>query len=72
MKNSIQLRQDNHLIIAISSFSRSSTPTSTVYTLFGIIFAAISGDANLPDSSHLSSDHCFTGYVVSPVDHKNR
>ena len=37
-----------------------------VYTLFGIIFAAISGDADLPGSSYLSSDHCFYGSGCKP------
>lgn len=43
-----------------------------MYTLFGIIFAAISGDADLPGSSYLSSDHCFYGFCYKPSWSRNR
>jgi hypothetical protein len=43
-----------------------------VYTLFGIIFAAIFGGADLPGSSHLSSDHCFYGLYYKPSWSQNR
>jgi hypothetical protein len=37
-----------------------------IYTFFGIIFAAISGDADLPGSSYLWSDHCLYGLGHKP------